>query len=134
MTDRAQAEPVGGGAGLDPGREGVVPFEFSCHRCGHCCTGGEGYVWLAEGEAESMAAALDMTAEAFRERHVRRRRNGRIGRRRHRIHVWVHAHDLHGSYVTRESTGRVLRSEEEERRSAAIGRRRRRVTYSTVRR
>lgn len=71
MTDRAQPEAPGAEQGVDPGLEGVVPFQFSCHRCGRCCTGGEGYVWLAEGEAEAMAAALHMTAEAFRERHVR---------------------------------------------------------------
>ena len=71
MTDRAQVDPAGAGSGPDPGLEGVVPFQFSCHRCGHCCTGGEGYVWLAEGEAEAMAAALDMSTQAFRERHVR---------------------------------------------------------------
>lgn len=58
-------------AAQDPGLEGVVPFRFACHRCGHCCTGGEGYVWLQAGEAEAMAAELNMNAEAFRARYVR---------------------------------------------------------------
>lgn len=55
----------------DPGLAGVVPFRFQCHRCGHCCTGGEGAVWLAEGEVEAMAARLGMTPAAFRAAHVR---------------------------------------------------------------
>jgi len=71
LTDLPQAEAHRTGSAPDPGLEGVVPFQFSCHRCGHCCTGGEGYVWLADGEAAAMAAALDMSTEAFRERHVR---------------------------------------------------------------
>ena len=66
MGERAETVP-----GHDPGLDGVVPFRFACHRCGHCCTGGEGHVWLEDGEVEAMAAALDMTPEAFTERHVR---------------------------------------------------------------
>ena len=71
MTDRTRPAAETSAPGSDPGLEGVVPFRFSCHRCGHCCTGGEGYVWLEEGEVESMAAALEMSQEAFRQRHVR---------------------------------------------------------------
>jgi Fe-S-cluster containining protein len=55
----------------DPGLSGVVPFRFACHRCGHCCTAGEGHVWLEDGEVERLAAALSMTVDAFREAHVR---------------------------------------------------------------
>lgn len=55
----------------DAGLQGVVPFRFSCHRCGHCCTGGEGRVWLEAGEAERMADALGMTVGAFHDLHVR---------------------------------------------------------------
>jgi len=55
----------------DPGLGGVVPFTFGCHRCGHCCTHGNGHVWLASGEAERLAAHLGQSAEAFRQRHVR---------------------------------------------------------------
>jgi len=49
----------------DPGLAGVVPFRFQCHRCGHCCTAGEGYVWLEEAELESLAAARGTTTEVF---------------------------------------------------------------------
>ena len=65
-----QVEPVAD-PGADPGLAGVVPFRFSCHRCGHCCTGGEGHVWLEDGESEAMAAALGIDHEAFERLHVR---------------------------------------------------------------
>lgn len=55
----------------NPGLEGVVPFRFSCHRCGHCCSGGAGYVWLEEGEAERMAQRLGVSLAAFEQEHVR---------------------------------------------------------------
>ena len=55
----------------DPGLDGVVPFRFACHRCGHCCSGGTGHVWLEEGEAARLAARLGMSEEAFQRRHVR---------------------------------------------------------------
>ena len=56
---------------LNPGARGVVPFEFDCHRCGRCCTGGEGHVWLEDGEVEAMAAALGVAVHAFEAQHVR---------------------------------------------------------------
>lgn len=55
----------------DSGARGVVPFEFDCHRCGRCCTGGEGRVWLEDGEIDAMASALGMSADAFEHRYVR---------------------------------------------------------------
>ncbi|MEM9801577.1 MAG: YkgJ family cysteine cluster protein [Planctomycetota bacterium] len=66
----------------DPGLDGVVPFRFSCHRCGRCCSAGEGHVWLAEGEVERMAATRGMSEDAFRAQFVRTvpdpRREGRL--------------------------------------------------------
>lgn len=53
------------------GTKGVVPFRFDCHRCGHCCTGGEGHVWLEEDEIPAMAAALGVDQDAFLQMHVR---------------------------------------------------------------
>lgn len=56
--------------GRDPGLDGVVPFTFECHRCGRCCTHGDGRVWLAPGEAERLAARLGRAPAAFRASHV----------------------------------------------------------------
>lgn len=48
-----------------------MPFRFDCHRCGHCCTGGEGHVWLEDGEVLAMAEAKGMDPAAFERLHVR---------------------------------------------------------------
>lgn len=66
----------------DPGLDGVVPFRFACQRCGHCCSGGSGYVWLAEGEIERLASALDLTPAHFTRVHVRTARDPRSGEQR----------------------------------------------------
>lgn len=63
----------------DPGLDGVVPFRFECHRCGHCCSGQSGFVWLKEGEIERLAATLGATPAAFAARHVRTARDPRSG-------------------------------------------------------
>lgn len=55
----------------DPGLKACVPFRFACTRCGHCCSGGSGHVWLEPGESEAMAAHLGMSAERFEARYVR---------------------------------------------------------------
>lgn len=47
-------------------------FRFACTRCGHCCSGGSGHVWIEEPEIEPMARALGMSAARFAERHLRR--------------------------------------------------------------
>ena len=64
------------------GLEGVVPFRFECGRCGHCCSGGEGHVWLEDGECERLAASLGLALEAFVARYVRRVLDPRDGRSR----------------------------------------------------
>ncbi len=46
-------------------------LQFECVRCGACCTGEPGYVWVTEGELFPLAAAKGMTAEEFRERYLR---------------------------------------------------------------
>ncbi|MBL8857685.1 MAG: YkgJ family cysteine cluster protein [Planctomycetes bacterium] len=66
----------------DPGLDGVVPFRFACHRCGHCCSGHSGFVWLAAGEVEALAASLGATSAAFAARHVRAVRDPRTGEQR----------------------------------------------------
>jgi Fe-S-cluster containining protein len=49
----------------------VVPFGFHCHRCGHCCSGGEGRVWLEEVEIEPLARRLGLDSETFARGYVR---------------------------------------------------------------
>lgn len=53
------------------GLDGVVPFTFACHRCGHCCTAGEGHVWVEEDEVARLAARLGLDEPIFRERYLR---------------------------------------------------------------
>lgn len=73
---------MNGAVDRDPGLDGVVPFRFSCSRCGHCCSGGDGYAWLDEREVEPLARALDMTPDAFVDLHVRAAPDPRDGARR----------------------------------------------------
>lgn len=58
-------------------REGL---RFECQRCGDCCTGDPGYVYLKRGEAEAMAAHLGMRVDEFRRRFMRRE-GGRLSLR-----------------------------------------------------
>ncbi len=36
---------------------------FSCTRCGHCCTGAPGYVWVNEEEIQAIASFRGVTVE-----------------------------------------------------------------------
>ena len=47
-------------------------LRFRCRRCGACCTGEPGYVFLARGEAAVIASHLGITVNIFRERCTRR--------------------------------------------------------------
>ena len=47
-------------------------LRFECTRCGNCCTGGEGHVWVDDAEAARLARFLGLTLEAFVGRHLRR--------------------------------------------------------------
>ena len=50
---------------------GELPFSFACTRCGHCCSGGSGYVWVEEEELDGLAGALDMELDAFSSSYLR---------------------------------------------------------------
>jgi hypothetical protein len=50
-------------------REGL---SFACTRCGHCCTGAPGYVWVNAEEIDRIAAYRGETLEQFSKRFVRR--------------------------------------------------------------
>jgi len=51
---------------------------FSCRNCGACCGGAPGDVWVADEEVAPLAAALDMSEDAFLAECVRTRRGGRL--------------------------------------------------------
>ena len=50
----------------------VDGLRFDCQRCGDCCTGGPGYVFLRRGEGEEIASFLGVESEVFRRLHTRR--------------------------------------------------------------
>lgn len=66
----------------DPGLAAVVPFRFACTRCGHCCSGGSGHVWIDASEIEALARALGMLPAAFVVRFVREVADPASGERR----------------------------------------------------
>lgn len=47
-------------------------LRFTCRRCGACCTGSPGYVWLQAEDAPGLAARLGIDPAAFLERFTRR--------------------------------------------------------------
>ena len=50
-------------------RDGLA---FTCTKCGACCTGAPGYVWVNAEEVEALAGHLGLAAEDFSRRFVRR--------------------------------------------------------------
>ncbi len=54
-------------------REGL---SFSCTRCGDCCTGAPGYVWVEPTEIDALAKHLGLSVDNFGERYLRK-----VGRR-----------------------------------------------------
>ena len=51
-------------------------LRFACTRCGKCCSGEPGYVWVNRLELKRIAALLELTPDDFTRRHTRR-----VGRR-----------------------------------------------------
>lgn len=49
---------------------------FTCTRCGNCCGGAPGYVWVSPPELEAIAAHVGLSPERFGRQHLRR-----VGRR-----------------------------------------------------
>ncbi len=47
-------------------------LRFRCTRCGHCCTGEAGFVWVNDQEIAAIAEHLGQPVEEFRALHVRR--------------------------------------------------------------
>jgi Fe-S-cluster containining protein len=50
-------------------RDGLA---FQCTRCGDCCTGAPGYVWVDAEEIARLARCLGVAPEEFSRRYVRR--------------------------------------------------------------
>ncbi|HKM52485.1 MAG TPA: YkgJ family cysteine cluster protein [Isosphaeraceae bacterium] len=50
-------------------RDGLA---FECTRCGACCTGAPGYVWVSPDEIETLAQFRGESTEQFSRRFVRR--------------------------------------------------------------
>src|SRR4051812_23990582 len=51
-------------------------LHFTCTRCGNCCTGAPGYVWVDENELAALADHVGQPVEEFRALYTRR-----VGRR-----------------------------------------------------
>jgi Fe-S-cluster containining protein len=47
-------------------------LSFTCTRCGHCCTGAPGYVWVGDEEIAALAAARSLSITQFKRAFVRR--------------------------------------------------------------
>jgi Fe-S-cluster containining protein len=51
-------------------------LSFECTRCGACCTGAPGYVWVSEDEIQRLAEHRGQTVDQFAAEYVRQ-----VGRR-----------------------------------------------------
>jgi Fe-S-cluster containining protein len=54
----------------DPWYRAGLPF--ACTRCGHCCTGAPGYVWVDHDAMTQLADHLHLPLDEFTTRYVRR--------------------------------------------------------------
>ena len=52
-------------------------LRFKCTRCGSCCTGPPGYVWINDKELAAIAEYRGESVEETTERHTRLANNGR---------------------------------------------------------
>lgn len=52
-------------------------LEFACTRCGKCCTGDPGYVWVNDEEVEALAAARGEPVREFLALHTYKTRGRR---------------------------------------------------------
>lgn len=52
-------------------------LQFRCTRCGHCCTGTPGFVWVNEEEVAAIAEFRGESVEEFASLHTRSVRRGR---------------------------------------------------------
>ena len=52
-------------------------LRFTCTRCGHCCTGAPGFVWVDDADIAALAQHLGETAEVVRGLYTRWTARGR---------------------------------------------------------
>jgi Fe-S-cluster containining protein len=52
-------------------------LQFECTRCGNCCTGAPGFVWVSDEEVSELARFLDEPIEQVRAMHTRLAHRGR---------------------------------------------------------
>jgi Fe-S-cluster containining protein len=52
-------------------------LRFRCTRCGNCCTGAPGYVWVSDDEVQAIADLLKEDVEQFIALHTRVANRGR---------------------------------------------------------
>lgn len=57
-------------------------LRFRCTRCGHCCTGTPGYVWVSDAEVAAIAEHIAMPLDEFLAVHTRIVRGDRSLRER----------------------------------------------------
>lgn len=50
-------------------------LQFSCTRCGNCCGGEPGYVWVNKDEIEALARRFELTPKEFRRQYTVRVKN-----------------------------------------------------------
>jgi uncharacterized protein len=46
-------------------------LSFTCTRCGKCCTGAPGFVWVNDEEIQAIADFIGVSTDEFRGRHAR---------------------------------------------------------------
>ena len=57
-------------------------LHFGCQRCGGCCTGEPGYIWVSDEEVTEIAQSLGMNIGAFVTNYTRLAHRGRTLRER----------------------------------------------------
>jgi Fe-S-cluster containining protein len=50
----------------------VEGLRFECQRCGACCTGEPGYIWVTDGETQTVAHFLGIPLEEAKRTYLRR--------------------------------------------------------------
>ncbi len=74
-------------------------LKFACTRCGNCCSGAPGYMWVGPEESRAIARHLGLSVEQFEQAHTRR-----AGRRQSLLEL----PDGDCEFLVRQADGRTL--------------------------